>query len=207
MATSSGRPGRPRSEHSRQAILNAAAELLLAGGLAGTSIESIAGLAGTSKATIYRWWPSKELLGVEVLLREWELGPASDPDTGSLSGDLRALILPWVQRLSTRPYGRLIAGLVAGAQGDDAFAEQYRRLFVERRREQARAALGRAIERGEAAPGIDVEVALDLLYGPIYHRLLHGHAPLDEAFAEQVVGAVSHLVAGRVAAIPASAAP
>ncbi len=194
MATASrsapSRPGRPRSEHSRQAILDAAAELLLARGLAGTSIESIARLAGTSKTTIYRWWPSKELLAVEVLLREWELGPAGDPHTGSLSGDLRALILPWVQRLGMRPYGRLIAGLVARAQGDDAFAEQYRRLFVERRREQARAALGRAVERGEVTSGVDVEAALDLLYGPIYHRLLHRHAQLDEAFAEQVVAAV-----------------
>jgi AcrR family transcriptional regulator len=194
MATASGsapsRPGRPRSEHSRRAILNAAAELLLAGGLAGTSIESIARLAGTSKATIYRWWTSKELLAVEVLLREWELGPAADPHTGSLSGDLRTLILPWVQRLGMRPYGHLIAGLVARAQGDDVFADQYRRLFVERRREQARAALGRAVKRGEAAPDVDVEAALDLLYGPIYHRLLHRHAQLDEAFAEQVVAAV-----------------
>jgi predicted nucleotidyltransferase len=50
-----------------------------------------------------------------------------------------------------------------------------------------RAAFARAVERGEASADLDIDVALDLIYGPLYHRLLHGHAPLTERFAEQVV--------------------
>lgn len=189
------RPGRPRSESSRQAILRAAGELLLERGLAGTSMEAIAERAGAGKATIYRWWPSKELLAVEALRADWEGGADPGPDTGSLAGDLRALTLPWVQRLTRRPYARLIAGLLASAQSDERFGAAYRSSFVERRRERARAAFARAIEREEIPRETDVEAALDLLYGPIYHRLLHGHAELSGAFAEQVVKAVLAAVA------------
>lgn len=181
------RPGRPRSERSRQAILAAALELLLERGLDATSVEAIARRAGASKATIYRWWPSKELLAVDALLVEWREGADPAPDTGSLAGDLRALLLPWASRLGTRPYARVIAGLLARAQSDEEFARQYRKSFVERRRERARAALTRAMERGEIAPDTDVEAALDMLYGPVYHRLLQGHAPLGEEFAERVL--------------------
>ncbi|HYZ55566.1 MAG TPA: TetR-like C-terminal domain-containing protein, partial [Streptosporangiaceae bacterium] len=70
---------------------------------------------------------------------------------------------------------------------DPAFAEQYRARFVEPRREEARAIFRRAIERGEIRAGTKVEVGLDLLYGPLYHRLLHGHAPLSDHFLRDVV--------------------
>jgi hypothetical protein len=80
-----------------------------------------------------------------------------------------------------------VAALITEARTDPQFAEQYRARFVEPRREPARALFRRAIERGEIPPDTDVELALDLLYGPIYHRLLHGHAPLSDRFVEAVV--------------------
>lgn len=193
--TAPTRPGRPRSERARRAILDAALELMLEHGPGATSMESIARRAGASKATIYRWWPSKELLAVEALLAEWDQDGEPEPDTGSLAGDLRALLLPWVARLQTRPYARVIAGLLAQAQSDEKLARQYRASFVEHRRERARAALTRAMERGEVALDVDVEAALDMLYGPIYHRLLQGHVPLQETFAEQVLAGVMAVVA------------
>ena len=57
----------------------------------------------------------------------------------------------------------------------------------------------RAIDRGEIAPDAPVDVALDLLYGPLYHRLLHGHAPVDHAFVDDVVDLALHgiLATGR----------
>jgi tetracycline repressor-like protein len=79
------------------------------------------------------------------------------------------------------------AALVTAAQSDPAFAEDYRRHFVEQRRAPMRGAFERAIERGEAPADLDIEVALDLVYGPIYHRLLHGHAALTERFAVSVI--------------------
>lgn len=187
ITTDAPRRGRPRSEHSRRAILRAASELLLERGLGEISMDAVAGRAGASKATIYRWWPSKELLVLDALLSEWATGTPPEVDTGSLAGDLRGLILPWTNHLATRPYGRVISALIAAAQSDTQFGEEYRAHFVKLRREPARAALVRARERGEIVGEIDIEAALDLLYGPIYHRLLHGHAPLTKRFANTIV--------------------
>jgi AcrR family transcriptional regulator len=180
------RRGRPRSEKARLAILQAAADLLLDQGLARVSMDAVAERAGVSKATIYRWWPSKERLALEALLA-WA-GASSPPrDTGTLRGDLLALVRPWVRDIRKRPFGRVIAALVIEAQSDPDFAALYRSNFVEQRREPMRAVLARAVDRGEASADLDIEVALDLIYGPLYHRLLHGHAPLTERFAQDVV--------------------
>ena len=103
------RRGRPRSESSRQAILAAASELLLDRGLNAVSMDAVAERAGASKATIYRWWPSKEVLALDALFSEWKPDLPDMPETGSLAGDLLALIGPWVGQLAAKPYGRVIA--------------------------------------------------------------------------------------------------
>jgi AcrR family transcriptional regulator len=181
------RRGRPRSEQARNAILDAAAELLLAHGLEAVSMDAVAQRADVSKATIYRWWPTKETLALEALYHEWEPARRSPRDTGSLRADLLSLLRPWVRRVRARPYGRVIAALVTEANTDPDFAEQYRARFVQPRREPARALFRRAIDRGEIPADTDIEVALDLIYGPIYHRLLHGHARLTDRFVQAVV--------------------
>jgi AcrR family transcriptional regulator len=189
-AATAPRRGRPRSEQAGRAILDAMSELLLEHGLADVSMDAVAERAGVSKATIYRWWSSKETLALEAVLRAWSAGEAPELDTGSLRGDLRAILLPWVKRLRERPYGPVIAAFVTEAQTDPGFEEQYRTRFVGPRRDQGRAALARAAARGEIATGTNVELALDMLYGPIYHRLLHRHAPLTDRFAGDVIDAV-----------------
>lgn len=178
--------GRPRSEKARHAILEAAAELLLLRGLGAVSMDAVAERAGVSKATIYRWWPSKEMLALDALL-DWAAASAPARDTGSLRGDLLALVRPWVREIRRQPFGRVIAALVTEAHSDPQFADAYRTHFVEPRREAMRAAFARAAERGEVPADLDVEVAVDLIYGPLYHRLLHGHAPLSGRFGEAVV--------------------
>jgi AcrR family transcriptional regulator len=187
------RRGRPRSEIARKAILAAASELLLEHGLNAVSMDAVAERAGASKATIYRWWPSKELLALDALFSEWKPAPSHRSETGSLAGDLLALIRPWVRQLASKPYGRVIAALITRAQSDPQFAEEYRLRFIEPRREPARAVFARAIARAEIPPGTDVEAALDLLYGPFYHRVLQGHAALNDRFARTIVG---YVVAG-----------
>jgi AcrR family transcriptional regulator len=179
--------GRPRSERARLAILAAAAELLLDRGLAAVSMDAVAAQAGVSKATIYRWWPTKETLALDALYTEWAAAQPSEVDTGSLRGDLLSLLSPWARVASSRPYGRVIAALLSEAQTDPAYAAEYRQRVVQPRRDQARAILARAVERGEIPSSTKTEVAIDLLYGPLYHRLLHGHAPLDDQFVEDVV--------------------
>lgn len=183
--------GRPRSEKAHQAILAAAMDLLLDRGLHAMSMDDVARRAGVSKATIYRWWPSKERLALDALASEWAATPpAAERDTGSLRGDLLARFRPWVRQLNRKPFARVVAGLVAEAQTSPEFAKLYRELFVQPRRDSTRELLIRARERGEIAVNTNFDVTLDLLYGPIYHRLLHGHAPLSERFAEDVVDAV-----------------
>jgi AcrR family transcriptional regulator len=180
------RRGRPRSEKARDAILEAAAALLLDQGLAAVSMDEVASHAGVSKATIYRWWPTKETLALDALFHEWErVQPVRD--TGSLEGDLLDLMRPWARVAARRPYGRVIAALITEARTDPAFAEQYIARFLEPRRDHAREVFRRAIERGEIPADIKLEVALDLLYGPVYHRLLQGHAPLNDRFVRDVV--------------------
>ena len=189
------RRGRPRSEASRKAILRAASELLLEHGLHAISMDAVAERAGASKATIYRWWPSKELLALDALFSDW--APATGPgyDTGSLAGDLLALTLPWARQLAAKPYGRVIAALITSAQSDPQFAEVYRARFLQPRRDPARVIFHHAIERGEIPAETDIEVALDLLYGPFYHRILHGHAQLTDRFTRAIVECVVTAVA------------
>lgn len=190
MAADSPQRGRPRSQAAHRAVLEAAAQLLLDRGLSAVSMDAVAKQAGVSKATIYRWWPTKETLALDALYTEWAAARPAPRDTGTLRGDLLSLMRPWARLTGSRPYGRVIAALLEEAQTDPAFAAEYHKRVLEPRRAQARAILLRAVERGEIPAGVRVEVVLDLLYGPIYHRLLHGHAPVNDRFVRDVVDIV-----------------
>jgi AcrR family transcriptional regulator len=194
MSAQPKRRGRPRSERAQLAILKAASELHLQHGIDAVSMDSLAEAAGVSKATIYRWWPSKQALARDVILTEWAL-PAPPP-CKTLRADLLAIVRPWVRQLASRPYARVISSLLVAVHTDAAFAEAWRDDIVDSRRAPARDAFRRAIERGEIAPKVDVELALDLLYGPIYHRLLHTHQPLNDRVTIRVVDATLKAVAG-----------
>jgi len=179
--------GRPRSETAHRAVLAAAADLLLDRGLPGVSMDAVAERAGVSKATIYRWWPTKETLALDMLYNEWSKVTPQQFESGSLRVDLIALLGAWSRLASGRPYGRVVAALLMEGQTDRAFAAEYQRRMVEPRRDQARAVFGHAIGRGEIPAETKVEVAIDLLYGSLYHRLLLGHAPLDDQFVDDIV--------------------
>jgi AcrR family transcriptional regulator len=189
-AATGPRRGRPRSEARKQAILQAAFELLGEHGLAATSMDAVADRAGASKATIYRWWDSKELLALDALYAAWDTAGPAPRQNGTLRSEMLDLVRPWVRLVATGPSARILTALLAEAQNDPEFGRAYRAHFVEPRRDQARAVFSRAIARGEIAAGIDVEVAIDLLWGPLYHRLFHGHAPLNERFASRSVDTV-----------------
>ena len=183
--------GRPRSEEAHRAILGAAEKLLLEHGLAGVSMDEIADDAGVSKATIYRWWPSKELLALEALLHSWESElDDKKTDTGTLRGDLRAILRPWVKRVTERRFTPLIAALTAEAQRDRHFAQTWRERFMESRRMGDRELFARAIRRGEINAKTDIDLALDMIFGTLYHRLLHAHQPVSVPVAYRVVDQV-----------------
>jgi hypothetical protein len=80
------------------------------------------------------------------------------------------------------PRGRVIASLIGQSQSDPEIAEAYRQHLLGPRRAVTREAIERGVEAGIYRADIDYDLAMDILFGPLYERLLLGHAPLDEAF-------------------------
>jgi AcrR family transcriptional regulator len=188
--TGDRRPGRPRSEATRQAILDAAMDELGANGYAALTIEGIAARAGAGKQTIYRWWPSKADVVLDALLDQVATHIAV-PDTGSLPEDLVTFLVDTFRQRGQRP---ILVGLMAQALLDPVFAKQFRDRFLFSRRAALRELLERARARGEIAGDQDLELLLDVVYGVLWYRLLLDHGPLsDEAgrrLADLVVRAV-----------------
>ncbi len=185
-----GRRGRPRSQEADEAILAAATQLLAERGLAGMSIEEVAARAGVAKTTIYRRWPSRGALALDAFLAEFQAQQPS-PDTGTLRGDLLGALRAWIRSVTRTSAGPILAGLIAEAQRDPDLAAAWRERVVETLRDQHKVLLNRAIKRGEIAESTDQDVVLDLLFGAAYHRLLHGHRPLTDKFARQVVNVIT----------------
>jgi AcrR family transcriptional regulator len=171
--------------------MEATAELLRERDLPAISADDIARRAGVSKATIYRWWESKSALALDAFLEELSRREGAMPDTGSLRGDLYASLRARSRVLTANPWlGRTMATLVASAASDPGLREVYLEHVVRPLRAQARVFFDRAIERGEIGSDVNVDVALDLIYGAMYHRVFHGHAPLGDRFAKAVVDTV-----------------
>jgi AcrR family transcriptional regulator len=182
-----GRPGRPRSEQSRAAVLRATSELLHEVGLQAMTTDEIAGRSGVSKATIYKWWPNKHAVAVEAFLSEL-IAEGSDPDTGSAHEDLRS-VLRGLVHFYCGPSGRVYAQLVGEGQSDPLVQKELRDHLVAPRRALLRAMWDRGVTRGELRADVDPDAAFDLVFAPLLYRLLMGHAPLDEAAADMFVDA------------------
>jgi AcrR family transcriptional regulator len=184
---SRARPGRPRSEQSRSAVVRATSELLHETGLRAMTTEQIAARSGASKATIYKWWPNKYAVAVDAFLSEM-LADSPDPDTGSASRDF-TILLRGLCHFYTGPSGRVFAQLIGEAQFDPDVAGILRDGLVRSRREQLTAIWARGVDRGELRPDIDREVAIDLIIGPALYRLMAGHAALNDTAADAIVDA------------------
>jgi AcrR family transcriptional regulator len=183
------RRGRPRSQEADRAILAAAAQILAERGLGGMSIEEVAARAGVGKTTIYRRWTSRGALALDAFLAEFQ-SQQPLPDTGTLRGDLLAALRAWIRSVTRTSAGPTLAALIAEAQRDPLLGAAWRDRVVEQLRSQHRIMLNRAVQRGEIPADTDQEVVLDLIFGAAYHRLLHGHQPLTDSFARQVVDLV-----------------
>ena len=175
-----------RSERTHRAILSSAAELLKEVGYANLTIQAIADRAGVSNKTIYRWWSNK----AAVVMEAFAIATAdivTIPDTGSLQADLLAFIQAAFVAHQALKFGETMVSLVAAIQTDPTLAIAFREQFIKQRRDAVREVLERAIKSGELRASLDVEVVIDSIYGPIFYRLLIGHAPLDNQFAEALV--------------------
>jgi len=170
------------------AILRATMDLVAEDGYRAVSIEGIAAKAGVSKQTVYRRYRSK---GEAILdaLAAFALGKLPVPDTGTLRGDLVELLTATFEAQQGIS-GVLNRALAAESIQDEAFAHQVWDRLILPRRDAVRALLARARTRGEVThPGDDF--LIDLVYGPMWYRLLFGRDALDAAYAEQLADTVT----------------
>src|SRR5271157_357560 len=177
-------PGRPRSEHARQAILRSTMHLLQKTGFSDLTIEAIAANAGVGKATVYRWWPNKGALVVDAFASGTE-NTLHFPDTGSVYQDV-SLQMSQVVAIFRSPRGRIVAALLGAGQSDPELLEAFRARFLRPRRQEAYKTLRRGIERGELPRGLDLDLVLDILYGAIYMRFLIRHDELSPSYVNEV---------------------
>jgi AcrR family transcriptional regulator len=181
------RPGRPRSERSRAAVLRATSDLVHEVGLRAMTTDEIAGRSGVSKATIYKWWPNKYAVAVEAFLSEMAVD-AADPDAGSAREDFR-IALRGLMHFFAGLSGRAFAQLIGEAQFDPQVGAEVRDHLIGSRRTLVRAIWERGVARGELRSEIDPEVAIDLVFAPAIYRLVTGHGPLNDVAADEIVDA------------------
>ncbi len=176
------RPG-GRSAHVRAAVLGAAVEVMLERGVDGLSIGEVARRAKMHETSIYRRWGTRAAVAVDAVVDRVD-NELTDPDTGSLRDDLVAL-LAGIARFTSSPLGGILLQLAVRQDTPDY--EPAREKFKTTRFRAGMAVLDRAAERGELRPGLDRQLAFELLIGPLYARLSLVRADFTEATAVQVV--------------------
>jgi AcrR family transcriptional regulator len=173
-----------RIARTRSAVLEAAVDLLAAGGSEGFSIDAVAKRSGVARTTIYRHWPDADDLLVAAI--ETVCVNPADPDTGSVRGDLTALYVSLVERLATTRLGQVLPVMLDLARRDEALRPLHRR-FVQDRRRPSLAAIAKGIERGELPEGSDAESMVDRIAGPIFYRFLVLQDPYGKRQVERLV--------------------
>lgn len=180
---------RIRNDLTRERVLACTGVILGSEGYTGLSMERVASESGVAKTTLYRHWPTKAALCMDLYL-EQAGRELRDPDTGDIAKDLKALVNA-VVRLQTRTVaGPAYIGLIAEAQINPATRDAFLAEFAERRRVITRRVLERAIARKQLRSDIDIDLVIDVIGGATTFRLLQGHAPLNARFADSLVALV-----------------
>jgi AcrR family transcriptional regulator len=188
MSTREGGRGRPRSDRARRAILDAFQAQLIADGFADLRLEHVAAQAGVGKATIYRWWPSREALALDLLMQLAAPHIAID-DTGDTRAELLAAVTNAMRAVTDTPFGPVIRALLSQIAINPALGDPFRASVVQGRRDEVARVIARGVSRGDLQADADVDVATELLVGPVYFRLMFG-GELTPRFAERVVESV-----------------
>lgn len=181
----SERLGRPRDPRADRAILEVTLDLIADVGVHEFRTEDVAALAGVGKGAIYRRYRSKDELvtaAVSALVSE----EIAVPDSGSIRADLVVLMQEAVELYRGSRAGRLMRNLVGAIAQNPQLARSVRDGFLAGRRGALTEVLRRGVERGDLRPDLDVDLALDVLGGPLFYRLLVTGGPLDEQLAEGV---------------------
>jgi AcrR family transcriptional regulator len=184
---SEGRLGRPRSVKAHQAVLTATAQLLAEGGYPATTVDAISQRSGVSKATIYKHWPTRTAVAAEAFGGQSGAAIAT-PHTDDPRADLIEH-LHQVNSFYASTTGRVFAQILAACVSDPEGAAYLRDHFLAARRAEIAQLWERAAAAGLARPGVDAEIATDVLFGPLIFRLLTGHAELSDTNAAAIADA------------------
>jgi AcrR family transcriptional regulator len=185
-----------------RAILEAFRLELSERGFADLRLEHVAARAGVGKSTLYRRWPSKEALAEELLERL--AGPhIAISDVGNTRAELLAAVVQPMRAVTHTPFGPVIRALLSQIAINPKLGDPFRKDVVGARRNEIRLAVERGIVRGDLKSSADPGIAIDLLVGPVYFRVMFG-GELTLEFANQVVDAYlaafgTASVAGRAA--------
>ena len=182
-------PGRPRRSATGHAILKATRDILARGGVQALTVEGVAERSGIAKTTIYRRWRSKEDLALAALLEVIREEPPAR-HLGSTRQAINAYLGLLIKNVNSKLYGRILRGLISEMAVDAELARGFREQVLVRRIAAIKDVLVRGIDRGELRSDLDVEIAVDLLLGPIYYRFLMSGEPLTAAFVDRLVRAV-----------------
>lgn len=166
------------------ATLAATYELLSEAGLGGVSVDEVSRRSGVAKTTIYRYWPTRAALLLDACA---QLTPRpSEPDTGSLQGDLTALSIAVVQRLQTGRWSSVLPSVIDAAERDPQIAELHAQLHLSMTA-VFRSVVARARQRGEIDAELDPAKITAAIMAPLFYRRWFSREALDEAFARSVV--------------------
>jgi AcrR family transcriptional regulator len=159
--------------------------LLLEHGFGRVTVEKIAERAKVSKATIYKWWPNKAAVVMDGFLSA-AMARLPLPDTGPVIKDIVIQASNLANFLTTSD-GRVITELIGEGQCNFKLAEAYRLRYFNPRRLDSRRMLEKGIKRGELKKDLDLELCIDLIYGPLFYRLLVTGEKIDEAIIKILV--------------------
>ena len=178
------KPGRPRSSAAREAVLEAAFRIVMSEGVGRLTIERVAAETGVGKPTIYRHWANAQELTMAAFIAQPE--EEFKIPKGSGRKLLEAHLSSVIKTFST-PRGRQITLTMASAEQESELAKAFRNQVILKSRETGRKLLEQAIASNSIKTSFDIEAALDILYGPLFFRLLTGHQPLNPALAKHLV--------------------
>lgn len=177
--------GRPRSVSARARVLKAARAILNTAGPGAVTVEAVAARSGVGKPTIYRTWPNAHAVVMAALM---EAEPAQDAARrpGSAIAALRAQLRQIAETFASKT-GRNVAMMLAAAEPGTELAKAFRHHFILARRDEGRTLVRAAIQAGDVRRAVDIDTFLDCLYGPIFFRILVGHAAVDQKFCDRLL--------------------
>ena len=161
------------------------------------SMDDVASRAGVGKAAIYRRWPSKAVVVADAIAH-WRrrLGPIEPPNTGSLRGDIEALVaaVPDLDDADSHMI-RVVVGVATAAMHNPVLAAALDDLVLSAPRQVVRVVLDHAVARGEIPASRDLSLIPDVALGLNVLRVITGR-PIDRVYVRRVLEDVILPLAG-----------